>query len=63
MKEAIKIFNRWIVEIDAEERSKTYNITKVSAFFGYGIWLPIDTTGFTQEQWDLFHQALEATGR
>ena len=55
MNKRIKLENGWIVEIDAEERSDTYNILRISALFGHGIYLPIDTADFTQENWDLFH--------
>ena len=49
----------WTVEIGAEENSKTYNILKINALFGHAIYMPIDTSDFTQEQWDIFHVRIE----
>lgn len=59
--ETVKLVDSgWTVEIDAEERSKTYKILKIHALFGHGIYMPIDTSDFTQEQWDIFHIRVEA---
>ena len=60
MKKTIKLPDSgWEVEIDEEENNKTYNIVRILALFGHGIYLPLDTSDFTQEQWDMFHMRIE----
>ena len=56
----ITIDNGWIVEIETKEKSKTYDIVGISAFFGHGVYLPVDTTNFTQEQWNMLHDRVMA---
>ena len=57
--ERIKLENGWLLEIEPEENSKTYKILKIYALFGHGIYMPIDTSDFTQEQRDIFHERVE----
>lgn len=56
----IRIDNGWIVEIEIKEKSKTYYIVGISALFGHGVYLPVDTSDFTQEQWNMFHDRVMA---
>ena len=55
----IDLTNGWIVEIGPEENGKPYTVLKIYALFGHGIYMPIDTRDFTQEQWDIFHARIE----
>lgn len=59
MNKKIKIDSGWIIEIDVEDHFGTYKIEKILARFGHEIFLPIDTTEFTQEQWDIFHARID----
>jgi len=52
--------NGWIVEIrHAKVTNGGYTIEKIFAIFGHGVYLPIDTTEFTDEQWDMFHERMK----
>lgn len=59
MNTRIKIDGGWIIEIDIYDHVGTYKIVKILARFGDGILLPINTTEFTQEQWDIFHARID----
>lgn len=59
MNARIKVDSGWIIEIDIEDHFGTYQIEKILARFGDGIYLPLDTTDFTQEQWDIFHARID----
>lgn len=51
----------WIVEIhhNDENAGGGYTIEKIQAIFGHKVYFPIDTSEFTDEQWDIFHERLE----
>lgn len=55
MNERIKIANGWIIEIDVSPSTDNYTIENIQALFGHGVYFDIDTSEFTQENWDMFH--------
>ena len=47
----------WVVEISKnEDTDDSYTIEKIFAVFGHEQYFPIDTSEFTDEQWDMFHE-------
>lgn len=57
MNERIKLDNGWVIHIKAPSIAKgAYTIENIQALFGHGIWFDIDTSKFTQENWDMFHE-------
>lgn len=59
MNQRIKIANGWIIEIDISPSNGNYSIKNIQALFGHGVWFDIDTTKFTQDQWDIFHERIK----
>lgn len=59
MLERVKLDNGWVVELEESAYSTDYTIKQIFARFGHGVYLALDTSGFTQEIWDLFHERIE----
>ena len=59
-KEQIRIQGGWI--IDMLTRGKGRRIERIQARLQRNIYLPIDTSAFTKDQWDMFHELCN-TGR
>lgn len=57
-KEQIKIEGGWLVNIERDATG--YTIKGILAQFGHHVYLPIDMKGFTEEQWDMFHERVGA---
>lgn len=56
--ERIKLANSgWVLEITRnDDIDDSYTIEKIFAVFGHEQYFPIDTSEFTDEQWDMFHE-------
>jgi len=59
MNQRIKIANGWIIEIDISETTRNYTIENIQALFGHGVWFDINTSKFTQDHWDMFHERIK----
>ena len=47
----------WVVEISKnKDMDDSYVIENIFAVFGHEQYFPIDTSEFTDEQWDIFHE-------
>ena len=58
-KRQIKLDNGWLVDvIEAKHEGEGYTIEKIHAYFGYGVYHPIDTSDLTEDEWLLYHEAL-----
>ena len=56
----IKLANGWVAKIsNIPQGTANYRIEKIQALFEPGIWFDIDTTGFAEEEWAMFHEWIE----
>ena len=47
----------WVVEIEGDDEN--YEITGIHVRIEHGVYLPIDTQDFSDEQWKMFHDRIE----
>ena len=62
MIQRVKLDNGWVVEVDKSAHPTGYTVEKIFARFDHGVYLPLDLTGFSQEQWDIFHERIKEAG-
>ena len=57
MRKRITLRNGWIVVVDVGRYG--YTIEEVYARFSYTQWFKVDTSDWTDEAWNVIHDALE----